>query len=170
MSAADDSPAPARYSLAQVLLHWTIAALIVFQLLYNDAVQSAFEDRLNGTAVPEAGGAWIHVAVGLTVLVLAVLRLGIRVQRGVPEVHEDKPAILNWIGVLTHYLLYAFIFIMPISGALAWFLGIEMSAEIHEIGRFVLLPAIGLHVLGALAEHFVFRNNSLLRMLRMDDK
>ena len=30
----------------------------------------------------------------------------------------------------------------------------------------ILIPLIGLHVLGALAEHFIFRNDGLMRMLK----
>jgi len=52
-----------------------------------------------------------------------------------------------------------------VTGLVAWFGGVELSAELHELGRLVLIPAIGLHALGGLAEHFVFRNDSLRRML-----
>ena len=74
--------------------------------------------------------------------------------------------VLRWLGLATHLLLYGFIFLMPLTGAAAWFLGLEFSAELHEIGRLILVPAIGFHVIGALAEHFVFRNDTLMRMLR----
>ena len=102
----------------------------------------------------------------VTILVLAIIRLAIRLTRGAPPAHRDKHAILIWIGYATHFALYGFIFLMPFTGALAWFFGIELSAEIHEIGRLILIPTIGLHILGGLAEHFVFKNDSLLRMLR----
>lgn len=161
-----DRDAPDGYSLTQIVLHWTIAALIIFQLVFNRPIQEAFDDRMDGDPISEMAGATIHIVVGLTILVLAVIRLAIRVTRGAPPPHDDKPAIINWIGYATHLLLYGFIFAMPLTGAIAWFFGVEMSAEIHEIGRLVLIPAIGFHVLGALAEHFVFRNNSLMRMLR----
>lgn len=157
--------APRSYSLLQIVLHWTIAALIVFQLLVNRDMQRAFDDRLDGDVTDALAGATLHAAVGMTVLVLAVIRVVVRLRRGAPPMHDDKPAILNWIGQATHLLLYGFIFAMPITGAIAWFGGSALSAELHELGRFVLLPLIGFHVLGALAEHFV-RNNSLLRMFR----
>lgn len=161
-----ERPAPKGYSLAQIVLHWTIAALVIFQLVFNKPMQEAFDDRMDGDATDEMLGALVHMSVGITVLTLAVIRLAIRLQRGAPPAHNDKPAILNWIGYATHFLLYGFIFAMPLTGALAWFFGIEVSAEIHEIGRLILIPTIGLHVLGALAEHFYFRNNSLVRMVQ----
>lgn len=158
--------APGGYSLAQIVLHWTIATLVIFQLIFNKPMQEAFDDRIDGEPIDEMGGATIHIAVGVTVLVLAIIRLAIRLTRGAPAAHDDKPAIINWLGYATHFLLYGFIFAMPLTGALAWFLGIELSAEIHETGRLILIPTIGLHVLGALAEHFVFKNDTLIRMLR----
>ena len=157
---------PNGYSAIQIALHWTIAALVVFQLFVNEAMQNAFSDRLDGQVIDEFGGALLHMIVGLTVLCLASIRLVIRAVRGVPAPHTDAPAIFGWLGLATHILLYGFIFAMPLTGAIAWFFGIEFAAELHEMGRLILVPAIGLHVIGALAEHFVFRNDTLMRMLR----
>jgi cytochrome b561 len=157
---------PPGYSLAQIVLHWTIAVLVIFQLVFNKPMQEAFDDRMDGEATDQMLGALVHIGVGVTILALAIVRLAIRLRRGAPPAHDDKPAILNWLGYATHFLLYGFIFAMPLTGAFAWSFGIELSAEIHEIGRLVLIPTIGLHAIGALAEHFVFKNNSLIRMLR----
>lgn len=154
------------YSGIQIALHWAIAAMVVFQLFVNEAMQIAFNERLNGEVGTQTLGVWLHIIVGLSVLVLAALRVFIRFRRGVPGPHQDNPAILNWVGQITHLLLYGFIFLMPVTGAVAWFTGIEFSAELHEIGRFVLIPAIAFHVVGALVEHFVLRRDSLKRMLK----
>jgi cytochrome b561 len=157
---------PKGYSTIQIVLHWTIAALVIFQLFVNEAMQHAFSDRLDGERIDEMGGALLHIAVGIAILVLAAIRLVVRVMRGTPAPHQNTPALLNWLGHAVHILLYGFIFFMPLTGAIAWFFGVEFSAELHEIGRLILVPAIGLHVIGALAEHFVFRNDTLQRMLR----
>jgi cytochrome b561 len=158
--------APKGYSLLQVVLHWTIAALVIFQLFVNDGMQHAFDDRMDGEPVEDGPAALLHIAIGITVLVLAMIRLAVRLIRGVPPAHDDKPRVINWLGHATHLALYGFIFAMPVTGALAWFAGLELSAEIHELGRLVIIPLIALHVLGALAEHFFFRNDTLIRMLQ----
>ncbi|QDZ10675.1 cytochrome b [Devosia ginsengisoli] len=159
-------PQPRGYSRIQIVLHWTIAALVIFQLFVNEAMQHAFADQLDGKQVEDENGALLHMVVGLTVLLLAAIRLIVRLLRGAPAPYKDTPAILRWLGHATHVLLYGFIFLMPLTGATAWFLGLEVAAELHEIGRLILVPAIGVHVIGALAEHFVFRNDTLMRMLR----
>lgn len=158
------------YSLAQIALHWVIAALVVVQLLFNDPIQEAFDNQLDGVTTSAMGGALIHVTIGLTILLLACIRLVIRFTRGAPPVHKDAPLVLRAISYMVHALLYLFIFGMPLTGAIAWFGGVELSAEFHEIGRLVLIPLIGFHVLGAFGEHFVFRNDTLLRMLRPERK
>jgi cytochrome b561 len=161
----DHDSAPSGYSNLQIALHWTIAALVIFQLFVNTGMQDAFDDRLDQRSTDQMGAAILHIAVGVTVLLLAVVRVFVRFTRGVPPAHGDNPAIVNWIGYATHLLLYGFIFFMPLTGAVAWFGGVELSAQLHELGRLILVPAIGMHALGGLAEHFVFRNNSLQRML-----
>lgn len=157
--------APRGYSVVQIVLHWTIAALVVLQLTINDDVQDAFKDRAEGREDDFEIGALVHIVVGLTIFALAGMRLVIRLWRGVPEPHSTNPWLVNLAGHAAHVLLYLFLFAMPLTGAVAWFTGLELSAELHELGRLILIPLIALHALGALAEHFVFRTNSLLRML-----
>lgn len=160
-------PRPAGYSTVQIGLHWTIAALVAVQLLFHDAMEDVFDDRIDGDAVrgDELTGAWLHAGVGATILVLALIRLVVRMRRGTPPLHHDKPAFLVWIGAATHFALYGFIIVMPIVGAIAWFGLIEDAGDLHSFAASLLLPLIGLHVLGALAEHFVFKNDTLKRML-----
>ena len=157
---------PLGYSRLQIFLHWTIAVLVFVQLSVNEAMQKAFFERLSSGRVAPVQGAQLHVIVGMTVLVLAIVRVVVRTIRGTPPAHKETPAVLNWLAHATHMLLYGFIFGMPITGAAAWFLGLPVAAELHEIGRLILIPAIGLHVVGALTEQLVFRNNSLERMVR----
>lgn len=155
------------YSLLQIVLHWSIAALIAIQFLFHDAMEHAFDDLVDGAAVSgdQLTGAWLHAGVGATILMLAIVRLFVRWREGAPAVHRDKPVFLVWLAYVTHVALYTFIFAMPIAGAIAWFGLIESVGDIHSFASSLLLPLIGLHVVGALAEHFVFRNDTLKRML-----
>lgn len=160
--------APRGYSLLQIVLHWTIAGLVIFQLAVNEGVQDAFKDRSDDGQGDGEIGAALHITVGLTIFALATIRLAIRLWRGAPDPHATNPWLVNLAGHAAHVLLYAFLFAMPLTGAIAWFTGLELSAELHELGRLVLIPLILLHALGALAEHFVFRTNSLTRMLKAE--
>lgn len=171
---AHDTPAsgisPARdgYSGLQIGLHWIIAALVVLQVLNNGGMQEAWNAYEDGEAAPEGvvGWAWSHALTGATILMLALVRVYVRLTRGAPPVHRDKPELLVWIAYATHFVLYGFIILMPLTGALAWFFGVDASAEVHETGKLLLIPLVALHAIGGLTEHFYFRNDTLRRMLR----
>lgn len=158
--------APPGYSTLQIALHWIIAALVILQLTVNEDMQDAFKDRADGRPVDGEVGALLHIVVGLTILGLAVIRLAIRLWRGAPEAHATNPRLVNFAGQAAHLLLYGFLLAMPLTGAIAWFTGLELSAELHELGRLVLIPLIALHALGALLEHFVLKTDALTRMLK----
>jgi len=158
---------PERYSGLQIGLHWTIAALVILQLVYNEPMQRAFDDRVDmGSLALPTGGALVHVIAGSTILFLAIVRVFVRIRRGVPGAHAGKPMFVTWIGEATHIALYGMIFAMPLTGLVAWLFAIEGIAALHEVGRLLFIPIIGLHVIGALAEHFVFKNDGLMRMFR----
>lgn len=153
------------YSRLQITLHWTIAVLIVIQLTVNADMQQAFAQRLASGVLRANSGALLHMVTGISVLALALLRLVIRLTRGVPEAPRDNSALVNLLSHATHLLLYGFLFLMPITGALAWFFGIEPAAVLHELGRLILIPAIFLHIAGVVVEELVLGNPILRRML-----
>jgi cytochrome b561 len=157
---------PAGYSWLQIVLHWTIAALIIFQLLVNRGMQDAFDDMMDGDLIDSGTWAALHITVGVTVLVLGIMRVVTRLRYGAPPPERRRPLLLNWLATATHLALYGFIFLMPITGALAWFGQSEMSAEVHEFARLLFIGLILVHVAGAFVEQFVFRNDTIIRMLK----
>lgn len=157
---------PTGYSRLQIILHWTIAALVLVQLTVSSDMQQAFAQRLRSTTLPENAGATFHAVVGMAVLVLALGRLGIRHFHGVPLPPQGNHPLLNLLGHLTHLALYGFLLFMPISGAIAWFGGVETAGVLHELGRFVLIPAILLHLGGAIVEELVLGNRVVQRMIK----
>lgn len=155
------------YSGLQVALHWSIAALVVFQLVVNDAMPDAFHKRLDNELLNDHEGLFstIHVTVGVTILILALARVAARLALGAPPVHRDKPIALVYLAYVTHFALYGFILLMPIAGAIAWLGKVEDVGHVHAFAGTILIPLIALHVAGALTEHFFFRNDTLKRML-----
>lgn len=154
------------YSRAQITLHWVIVGLIALQLGINDGVEAAFNGRMNHRAGAISAWAILHIAAGLTVLALAVVRLILRLTQGVPSPPADNAALVTWTGHLTHFTLYLMMFAMPATGAIAWFGFSEIAAGLHEWGWWALTLLIALHVAGALAEHFLFGQDTLMRMFR----
>jgi cytochrome b561 len=159
---------PAGYSVSQIALHWTIAALILVQFLVHDGIEHAWDAFEDGGVLTSGDMplAYLHIAFGIAVLVLAVARVWLRLTRGAPSLPAEEPAVARIAAHSVHGLIYLLIFLVPLSGAVAWFLGIGPAAEAHEILKSVLLVVVVVHVLGALVQHFVIKSNVLMRIFR----
>lgn len=162
-------------------LHWLVVLLIINQWV----IAQRAESLPLGMAKIEAL-AW-HKSFGLTVLMLAVVRLVWRWLNPVPDLtHETRP----WERVLarvSHVLLYVLIFALPLSGWLmssaknfpvSWFKLVQFPDLVEpneRLFRFMqdahgmlfgaLVVVALLHVAGALKHHFIDRNDVLRRML-----
>jgi cytochrome b561 len=159
---------PTGYSTAQVALHWTIAVLVILQLIIGEDIVPAYRAFRRGTEISADAlfDANIHVYVGIAVLVLALARLGLRLWRGVPAYPEGGSKAQRIVAGTVHGLLYLAILGMPVTGALAWFLGVGAAGEVHELAKPVIIAAVVLHTAGALWQHFYARTDVLTRMLR----
>jgi cytochrome b561 len=159
---------PTGYSLAQIVLHWVIAALVIFQLVFGEDIVDAYRAYRKGTTpgADDLFEANIHIYMGLAVLALAVVRVALRVIHGAPPLPAGQSKIQTAIAHLAHAILYVAIFAVPISGAMAWYLDIPVAGEIHELAKPVVIVTVVVHAAGALLQHFVKRTDVLTRMLR----
>ncbi|MFP7570421.1 cytochrome b [Marivita sp. S2033] len=154
------------YSRTQIVLHWVVFALIAQQYLFKDAMSDAWQRLTEGG---EAGFDLLvlaHVAGGALVFLLALWRLGLRSRHGVPAAIESS-RVQGVIAKLTHLGLYALMILMPLSGAVAWFGGVDLAAQGHNILKIILLALIALHVVGALYHQFILRDGTMARMRRV---
>ena len=106
-----------------------------------------------------------HVAGGALVMIFALWRLTLRARRGVPPAIEASK-VQGILAKLTHAGLYALMILMPLSGSVAWFGGVEAAAQGHNVLKIVLLALVALHVIGALYHQFILRDGTLARMRR----
>ena len=109
------------YSWLQILIHWLTAGLIAFQLLVNDQIERDFDNRMDGDGLEPSLLGYVHIAVGISILALGILRLVVRYRMGVPFPHSDVPKIFVWTANVTHAALYGLLLAMPLTGLLAWF-------------------------------------------------
>ncbi|WP_054302394.1 cytochrome b [Gemmobacter sp. LW-1] len=160
---------PKGYSRSQIVLHWLTVVLVAWQFIGNDAISAAWRSLRQGGSPafdPLVAG---HVAGGIAVLVLALWRIGLQGRRGAPAPAEGGPAILRPLSKLAHAGLYLAMIALAVTGGMAWFGGISVAAEAHEVLKAVLLALIGLHVAGALWHQFVLRDGLMRRMARPAD-
>ncbi len=157
------------YSRTQILLHWIIAALVIFQVAAHESMESVYGARERGEAVPDLPLADAHVACGILIFALALARLYLRLVRGAPPPPESEHPVLRFAAVATHALLYAIILAMPVTGALAWFGEVATAARLHAAAMPLVAFLVLLHALAALYHHFVLKTDVLRRMLRASD-
>jgi len=102
------APPPARYSSAAILLHWVLAALLLFQLSLGWRMDTLAN-------VPQFIAFQLHKSVGILILLLSLARLGIRLATPRPAPVPASPA-LSFLAGATHALLYVVMIGGPITG------------------------------------------------------
>jgi cytochrome b561 len=160
---------PLNYSIPQRILHWGMALLILFNLIFSDGMELWNRTVRKGEVVtPEIlASANIHAYVGISILVFALLRLLLRYTQGVPASPAHEPQLVKLGGMAAHGLLYLMFFIMPLSGIAKYYFGAELPGELHGgIFKVILWALIVLHVAGALAQKFYFKTDVLDRMTK----
>lgn len=156
------------YSRLQVALHWMVFLLVAFQIVGHEAILRVVDATRDGAAAVAADVtlANLHVAAGVLIFAFAAWRIYLALTHGVPQPPESEHPALRILAKATHGILYLLLLGMPISGAVAWFGGVEAAGFAHGAAKYLLLPLVLLHVVGALAHHFVLKTDVLKRMTR----
>jgi superoxide oxidase len=172
-----------RYHPGLRRLHWLMAVLVL-------AAYLLIEQRgLFPRGTPQrAAMVQAHFWVGLSILLLAAWRLGLRMRSVVPPITPALPVWQAMPAKLLHLALYAFIVVMPLLGlATAWTDGKVLYLPFTDLAVPSLLApdkdlahrledlhgtigeifywVIGLHILAALYHHWWRRDDTLRRML-----
>lgn len=168
-----------RYNAVARSFHWIIALLIIANLWLGIAHESLPKEW---KVMP------LHKSIGLTVLALSILRLVWRLTHAAPALPAAMPAWEKSAAHLTHWIFYAFMILVPLSGwimssanqyPLNWFSLFDVpkftvakgdaivgiAHEGHEIMGFAWLALVVLHIVAALRHHFVLKDGVLRRML-----
>lgn len=154
---------PRGYSLRQIRLHWVVAALVILQLVFGEAIVDSFDARMESGASGDSLQAVLHIATGVLIGLLALWRLSLRLGRGVPD---EGAGPLGLAAKLAHWSFYAILIVAPVMGLVAWFGGRETAADLHGWAKPVLVALVGVHVLAALWHPFILKDGLLLRMKR----
>jgi cytochrome b561 len=170
----------ARWGSVAQFLHWLIVALIITQV-----VLALSAGRLHGMA--KLAMLARHKSVGITILMLAVVRLVWRLVNPTPPLPSTLKPYERVLANFTHAALYVLIFAMPITGWImtsargfpaSWFnlfqlpdlvaknrALYEAMQQTHEALAWTLGAVATLHLLAALKHHFVLKDTVLRRML-----
>jgi cytochrome b561 len=172
-----------RYSRGAIAFHWLIALLIVLNFaaaLVAESFPKPVEQQIMGN----------HMAIGMAILALSVLRLLWRLTHPAPAF---APRLKTWeagLARVVHTLFYVLMIGIPLAGWIMTsafsggravsFLGLfdipglplakseavaGLFHEVHELGAWMMLALFVLHVAGALKHQFLDRDGTLARML-----
>jgi cytochrome b561 len=100
-----------RYGSVAMTFHWIIAALIVVNLALG-----LYMADLPHSDPARFGYFQFHKSIGFTVLALSVLRLAWRLINPVPPLPRGMGTAMRFVAHATHFLLYAAIIVIPLSG------------------------------------------------------
>ena len=99
-----------RWGPVSQLLHWLIVVLVLVMAGIGLSLDSL-------PKTPKYFWVYdLHKSTGITVLVLALLRLGWRAYAGTPAPLAGTPSWQLRVASITHWLLYALIIALPLSG------------------------------------------------------
>ncbi len=173
---------PTTYGSVAKTFHWLIAILIIGMLIYgfilvNLKNTNPYREILIG----------VHKSIGLTILLLVILRLFWRFINIQPPLPITVPLWEQICAKSAHFFLYILMFLMIFSGwSLSSFGGhpvkfwgfldatlpvtknqmiSERAFLAHKIIAWCIIGLVSLHILGALKNHFIDKNQVLRRML-----
>jgi cytochrome b561/polyisoprenoid-binding protein YceI len=165
-----------RYSSVAIVLHWLLAFAVVCQL----ALGFTMPKDESGFAAYQ-----LHKSIGITILLLTLVRLAWRVFRRPPPLVEGGfggilAKAVHWgfyavliLGPLTGWLVVSTATVrvptilfgvvpwshLPVSAAMH-----EVSEEAHEWLGWIAVGLLALHVAGAVRHHVILRDRLLERM------
>ena len=168
-----------RYGGPAILLHWLLALLLTGMVALG-----WFMMEIEGTP----GSDWyfdLHKSIGLIVATLVLLRLLWRAGHAPQALPAHLPQWQMKFATLTHWLLYAAMVVMPVTG----FIGASLSKDgvaffglalpvwaspnhdlseqffgIHAIAAWVLVAVVALHALAGLKHLLVDKDGVFQRM------
>lgn len=161
-------------------LHWLVA-IGIFVLIYLGLQQSDMESGPDRNAIRA-----LHGSIALLVLALMTVRVVWRFMNDVPAHPDGVPGWQRVVASLVHLGIYVAVFAQIFAGALIVgtggkalpFFGLfsiplpiaenhdmhEFWEEVHEFNWKILAALLVVHVLAALYNHFVAKNDVLRRM------
>jgi cytochrome b561 len=98
-----------RFTPPQRLLHWLMAVCILAMLFIGVGMVSTIMPKYL-TLVS------IHKPLGIAILVLALIRLAVRLRCGAPSLPADLPVPMKLAAQMSHYALYVLMIGMPLIG------------------------------------------------------
>ncbi|MCP4383790.1 MAG: cytochrome b [Hyphomicrobiales bacterium] len=150
------------YALSQIVLHWAIAALVIWQLFFT-------EDPPENRAGAAVQGFWAevfsssHLWAGFAILGLVLVRIAVRLRRGAPAAVGGEGRLQATVARIVHLLFYALLVFMPVTGILDYYFHLP-TGGLHELGEPIFIALIVVHAVAAIWHQFILRDGLMRRI------
>jgi cytochrome b561 len=163
------------------LLHWLIVLLVLSQFVVG------FYAKPLPLGIERLKMLTFHKSVGITVFALVILRLLWRWYTPAPKLPTGMKPLERFGAHASHVLLYALLLVLPLLGWLTsnasnltvrWFFTFnlpnlvgpdhglaELTKHLHDLGAWLLLALVCLHIAAAFWHELVRKDGVLRRML-----
>jgi cytochrome b561 len=173
---------PVRYTPLAIGLHWLVALALIATFTLGLTMVD-----MPGITPTKLHYFSYHKWAGVTIFALVTLRLLWRLWHRGPALPQGMNAAEQFLAQAMHYLLYALMFAIPLSG---YFFSLASGYPVVYLGKFPLpvliaknkelaytlkivhywlnmgmVALVVLHALAALKHHFINRDDVLTRML-----
>ena len=166
------------YTSTAKWLHWLMGIVIIFDLLIAGTLEDMPVDEKTQTLIG-------HSSIGITLLVLALVRIMWRRRNPAPMLPSNVPVWQATLSRISHFTLYALMVVVPLTGIyIAQFspvpvqpfgafvlggdgmteAGFQSVRDLHAAMTGLLFILVCLHILAALYHRLIRKDNVLQRM------
>lgn len=138
------SVSSSRYSTVAIALHWLIAVLMIYMILFGEDLIR----RPTDTFYPS-----LHASIGISVLILSLARLGWRLMNPPPALPSTMKAWEVTVSHVTHWLFYVLMIGLPLTGLMAFTQQLPKEVILNGTTLFGIAPVPGLPDLGGMGRN-----------------
>ena len=151
------------FSKYQVIVHWLVACFVLFQIATGSTMSNDFLALKDGKiSIEEVDqNSWYHLFFGLTIFLLMVIRFILRIILGVPKPTKQSSSMTIILAKIIHWLFYLVLFLVPISGFVAWNTSNVFIGDLHTASVNALYVLVLIHLI-AIVYHQIFLEDNLI--------
>ncbi|GIR38543.1 MAG: hypothetical protein CM15mP50_0540 [Rhodobacterales bacterium] len=161
------------YHFSQILFHWTIALLVIYQLIFGNKIEFLELEVCKNSAINTLKSCQYlntHYLIGVLIFLLMILRVFLRFLFGAPPLSKSVPKIIIIFARISHISIYLILLSMPVFGLLMYYYNSEISRFLHIYFSKVLLYLILLHICAVAFHEGVLGSKLFYRMASINKK
>ena len=163
MASTTEGRPEGRYSTGQIVAHWTVVFLVLFQFATGDQMSAAYAVAVDFGQLPADGILVVHGLIGTSILAAMLWRLALRLRYGAPPPPDTEPRPLQYVSRGVHYAFYAALIAMPLAGMAALWLKIGIIGTLHAWTAYLVAILAVAHISGALWH--AFKGDGVIRRI-----